>query len=151
MASIVLPDGRRCLVDDNAYEAVRGIPWRAGADGYVVAYVCRGWYARLHRAILGVADGTLVDHINGDKLDNRKANLRACTHEENMRNRKRHKNNRSGFKGVYKDGRVLCGWRAQIRVNKRKLTLGVFPTPEVAHAAYCEAALKHHKHFARPQ
>ena len=95
---------------------------------------------------LGRGDKSVVDHINGNGLDNRKANLRIASATENGRNRRRHSNNTSGFKGVKKDkGR----WVANIGGSKNRIRLGSFETPEEAHAAYCEAANRLHGEFAR--
>jgi hypothetical protein len=87
-----------------------------------------------------------IDHINGNRADNRIVNLRLATPAENSRNRRRHQNNISGFKGVI---RQRAKWHAQIMVNGRWHRLGGFSTPEEAHAAYCEAAPKFHGEFAR--
>lgn len=104
----------------------------------------------LHRLITGCEDGMVVDHINGNGLDNRRCNLRVCSHSENMQNRKMHRNNQSGYKGIYFDpdlnGRP---WRAQIRAYGRKYNLGRFDTAEEAYAAYLRAAEKLHGEFAR--
>lgn len=83
----------------------------------------------------------------GNGLDNRKSNLRIVTHKQNMQNRKIHKNNKSGYKGVYKK---KCGtYLAQIRANKKKYYLGSYPTAAEAYTAYCEASEKYHGDFGR--
>jgi hypothetical protein len=105
--------------------------------------------ARMHREIFGACDGQLVDHVDGDGLNNRRSNLRIATRAENNRNAAVRKDNTSGFKGVHwhkGDGR----WQAQIRVAGKRIRLGAFDTPEAAHAAYCEAAARYHGAFARP-
>lgn len=56
----------------------------------------------MHNLIMGTSKGKDTDHINGDRLDNRKSNLRVCTHRDNQRNMKMHKDNTSGYKGVSK-------------------------------------------------
>jgi len=104
----------------------------------------------LHRLILDCPEGMVIDHINGNGLDNRTENLRTCSHAENMRNRKRHKNNKSGYKGVYRDcRRERLQWRAQIRFEGKKLSIGSYETPEEAHKAYMIEAKNLHKEFAR--
>ena len=80
-----------------------------------------------------------VDHIDGDPLNNCLSNLRWCTHAENMRNRKKHRNNTSGHKGV-SFHKVSGKWRAQIKVDGEKNHLGLYDSPEEAAAAYEEAA-----------
>ena len=89
-----------------------------------------------------------IDHINGDPKDNRWSNLRAATPKQNQANKRRQKNNTSGFKGVSWD-KDAQNWRADIRVEYRHLALGYFNTPEEAHYAYCAAAKKHFGEFAR--
>lgn len=89
----------------------------------------------------------LIDHINGDKGDNRIANLRSATLAQNARNRNVHKGSRSGIKGVYPtpEGK----WRAAIRKDGHLTSLGTFPNPERARAAYNKAAAVQHGQFAR--
>jgi hypothetical protein len=99
----------------------------------------------MHRLLLG-EPAAIVDHVNGDTTDNRRENLRLCSHTQNMQNRKVSRSNRSGFKGIYPDkGR----WRAEIQANGIKHRLGSFETPEAAAAAYQVAAEKLHGAFAR--
>ena len=107
----------------------------------------------LHRIIMArvigrpLDDFEHVDHRDGNGLNNTRANLRIATHTQNMQNRKRHKNNKSGYKGVYR--RRSGKWRAAIRVNGKYISLGSFDTPEEAYAAYCKAAIQYHGEFAR--
>ena len=88
-----------------------------------------------------------IDHINENKDDNRLSNLRLATNRQNARNRGKQKNNKSGFKGVcwMKQSKR---WVAQICVDGTQTYLGLFDTPEEAHAVYCIAAEKHHGEFA---
>lgn len=74
----------------------------------------RGGRVSLHRFLLNVDDDREVDHCDGDSLNNRKENLRICTHQQNMMNRKRHKNNKSGVKGVYFD-QSKKRWRYEVK------------------------------------
>lgn len=125
--------------------------WRINILGYVAArnkeHPERAALL-LHRVILGAAAGTIVDHINGNPLDNRRENLRLCSHAENMRNRKVHKNNKLGVKGVHQR-RGKNGFCAEIRINGRKLRLGTYMTPEEAHQAYAKASRELHGAFGR--
>lgn len=101
----------------------------------------------MHRAILKPSPGMQVDHINGNRLDNRRENLRTCTSAENNMNR-RPTPGRALPKGVdwcAKDGR----FRASIGVNKQTIHLGAFPTAAQAESARIEAAKKYHGEFAR--
>lgn len=95
----------------------------------------------LHRVVLGAVKGQNVDHINRDKLDNRRENLRFVTRSQNSINR----SNKNQFRGVRnEDGR----WRASIGVNRKCIKLGTFKTAEEAALAYNEAAKKFHGEFA---
>jgi hypothetical protein len=87
-----------------------------------------------------------VDHIDLDGTNNRWSNLREATTSQNGANRGKHRDNKSGFKGVYADGNK---WLACIMVNYRAIRLGLFSTKEEAALAYNEAAKKHHSEFAR--
>jgi hypothetical protein len=77
---------------------------------------------------------TEIDHINGNRADNRFENLRQVSHQENGKNTKRYASNRSGFAGV---GRTTnpSKWRARIRVNGKLVHLGVFDSAEDARTA----------------
>jgi hypothetical protein len=80
---------------------------------------------KLHRILLHAPEGSEVDHINGNTLDNRRNNLRLTVRKYNAMNRKRHKNNTSGFRGVCRN---TSGWQAQIKTGKRTLYLGTYGT-----------------------
>ena len=111
----------------------------------------------LSRLLMGDPKGMLVDHINGDTMDNRRSNLRVCSKGENGRNRKtQSKNNTSGFKGVSYIGKgpdmineLSRPWQAYINYNKKRYYLGRFVTPEEAARAYDAKALELHGEFAR--
>lgn len=97
----------------------------------------------IHRWILGLekGDGKIVDHINGNRLDNRRENLRLVTKSLNALNKhEAYASGSSGFLGVHIDSRrVRNPYRAAITVNQRHVSLGVFPAIEDASAAYREA------------
>lgn len=111
---------------------------------------------KMHRLIMErilgrpLAKNEIVDHIDNDSLNNRRDNLRIANQAQNCQNRKRHSNNKSGYKGVYKDKRTKSRpWQARITVAKKTIRLGSFSTAEEAYAAYCEAAIKYFGEFAR--
>jgi len=111
---------------------------------------------QLHRFLMDPPSDMVVDHINGDTLDNRRSNLRICTRIENFRNRKRSKNNTSGYKGVHyaqktKDmiNELTKPWIARLSLVGKRLYLGNYSTPEEAGRAYDEAAKKHYGEFAK--
>lgn len=101
----------------------------------------------MHREILGAKQHEIVDHVNGDTLDNRRSNLRLCNRSENMANRAK-RVGRSRFKGVvYRADRNR--WYAQIGHNGRRRFLGSFETEESAAIAYDAAARSLFGSFAR--
>jgi hypothetical protein len=88
-----------------------------------------------------------IDHINGERDDNRIANLRPATRTQNMANRGKYANNTSEIKGVSmhkRSGR----WRADIQVAKKFMFLGLFDTKEAAATAYELASYLHHGEFS---
>ncbi len=110
-----------------------------------------GKYYSVHRIIYKMVTGedpvALVDHINGDKSDNRWVNLRDASHTQNNHNRRVGRNNTTGYKGVskLKDGR----YKVSIRVgNNKRLHLGYFLDLNEAAKAYANAAQKHHGEFS---
>lgn len=107
----------------------------------------------LHREITKAKKGEMVDHINGNTLDNRKENLRLCNNQQNSFNQKtkRIKNKTSEFKGVYKFKykKTPKPWVARIKVDYKYICLGYFLTELEAAKAYNEAAVKYHGKFAK--
>lgn len=102
----------------------------------------------MHRILINAPKNKSVDHINGNGLDNRKENLRLCTHQQNTRNRKPNLNTFSGFKGVSWHNRDKL-WRARITLNSKEITIGYSKIKEKAIEMYNKAALKYHGEFAR--
>jgi hypothetical protein len=101
----------------------------------------------MQREILGlrIGDPEKGDHINRNTLDNRDSNLRVATNQENGQNAKRKVTNTSGYKGVH----FHAGkWQARICVNRERISLGHYASPEDAHEAYKRAALIYHGEFA---
>lgn len=140
------------LVDDVDYDAIAQHKWRLNKrSGYVIRDRLAGdppgtsRYVILHRWLLRNPTAQ-VDHINQNKLDNRRMNLRVCTAKENMRNRAGW--GKSGLKGAVRDkGR----WKARIMADGKAIHLGTFDTPEEAHACYCTAAKMMHGAFANTE
>jgi hypothetical protein len=104
---------------------------------------------RLHRLLMEAPANLVVDHINGDTLDNRRVNLRVCTMGENRRNSRAPTTNTSGFKGVRFDNRGRLPWLAKLCVNYKYIHIGTFATVEEAARAYDRAALEHFGEYAR--
>lgn len=103
---------------------------------------------RLHRHLMNAPKNTLVDHINGLGLDNRKSNLRITDSFGNNNNARKRKNCSSKYKGVsyYKRGKK---WKAQIQFKGSKVSLGYYQTELDAAKAYDEAAKEMHTSYAR--
>lgn len=150
MKEIKLFKNRVAIVDDEDFEAMNKLKWHFNPYGYAVRSGPkkadgRKDSIRMHRLILNAPPNTVVDHINGNGLDNRKQNLRIATHKENIRNSRLAKNNRTGKIGVSKSKN---GWRARIMVDRKGIHLGTFKTIEDAALAYQSAALKYFGEFA---
>ena len=103
---------------------------------------------KLHRLIMSAPSGMEVDHINLNKLDNRRANLRIATASQNQRNRGAYTTNTSGYKGVVWH-KGANKWRARIVCEGKKHSLGLYESKELAYEAYCNAAKQMHGEFAR--
>lgn len=116
---------------------------QVGVDGKT--YYC-------HRIIYLWVTGKLpaeIDHIDGNPMNNKFSNLRDATHAQNSRNSGLRRDNKIRLKGVRVQLRT-GKYESHITVGGKQIHLGTFPTPELAHAAYCEAATKHFGEFARP-
>lgn len=149
--SITLSGGMVALVDAMDFEAlserrwfVQGRKWQYAACN---APSDHGKKFLMHRIVVGALPGQIVDHINGDTLDNRRCNLRICTNQQNTSNG-RTRGGTSRFKGVYWN-KASNAWRAHIMHNYRKLNLGNYATEEEAGRAYDAAALRLFGEFAR--
>jgi hypothetical protein len=156
MKEIPLTKGQVAFVDDEDHEWLSRYKWHAMRSG-------NAWYARrafispdgthicvlMHREVLGLGKSMHTDHVDGNGLNNTRANLRPCSRSENMRNRRSHTEATSKFKGVSwcKDASM---WRAQIVVDHKRIHLGRFDNEVEAARVYDAAALQYFGEFARP-
>ena len=147
------------------YDTATGLFWRykgtggtrtdvpAGAcnqGGYVQIKIDGRTYSASHLAWLyvhGCWPKEELDHRQGVRHDNRVEKLREATHAQNVKNKHKSKRLTPGLKGTT---RWYNKWMAQIAVDGKKVYLGLFKTPEEAHAAYCEAARRYHGEFWNP-
>lgn len=150
MQKIELTQGKFALVDNEDFDEINQYNW-CFAEGYAVRTVTvsgKRKNQRMHRLITNCPDGFDVDHINHDKLDNQKSNLRVCSTSENLRNQKMRTYAKSSrYKGVcfYKqDG----NWQAHIRLNGKRKHLGYFTNEIDAAIAYNNAAIAMFGEFA---
>lgn len=149
---IPLTQGKYAIVDDCDYEWLSQWKWCAERNRdtfYAQRRVRRPGGLRLtirmHRLVANPPPNMMVDHVNRDGLDNRRCNLRVCTHAQNQLNHKRHRTNSSGYRGVlFHRGK----WVAKISVNGKPRHLGTFETPEEAARAYDAVAIETRGEFA---
>lgn len=137
-------EGKYALIDDEDYEIVSLFRWNVNTGGYVYTYqLINGQRENIlmHRLINNTPKKFSTDHIDHNTLNNLKYNLRTCTHQQNMHNRKQTKICSSKFKGVSWDKQTKK-WRALIRFNNIKKSIGYFNDEIEAAEAYNTAAVK---------
>ncbi len=149
MKKIPLTKGRVALVDDEDFEELSKHKWCWGDRGGAQRKTHGGSvFVAMHRVIMNAPKGKVVDHINGDRSDNRRSNLRICTQAENVRNQSIKSNNKSGYKGVHWDA-PRKKWHAHITKNNKTLFLGRFKEIKEAVQAYNEASIRYHGQFGK--
>lgn len=156
MKEIILTQGQFALVDDEDFEEISKYKWSAAKDKerYVAhrnSLSSEGNGKRrtmlMHRVIMKAPKGKDVDHINRNTLDNRKENLRVCTHAENMRNQKVKYDGFTGFKGVVWNKRNQK-YMGQIKFNGKRIHLGYSVDKQELARRYNIAAKKYFGKFA---
>lgn len=153
-----LSKGKFAIIDEADFGLVGNTKWSiTNGGGYEYAHTSLGIdgkrvCVRLHRMIMGAKKGEVVDHVNGNTLDNRRVNLRICTRAQNARNRHRpnmKKGKTSKFKGVMWEPRYNH-WYSLIGFNYKQIYLGSFKTEEMAALAYDNKAKELFGEFANP-
>lgn len=132
--------------DDEDYDKLKSFNWFiANVNGHLYSVRKVGKrIQKMHRFIIGVQDPkTIIDHIDGNGLNNRKSNLRLVNKSQNAMNSKR--KNKFGYKGISFDGKYV----SRIHVNGKRVTLGWFDTAIEAALAYNKAAKEHFGEFAK--
>lgn len=149
---IPLQKGLYALVDPFWYELLSPVNWHRTTQGYVELSVKihgKSKFCKMHRLIMGANADMEVDHINGNKLDNRTVNLRLCTSKNNSWNTMSHRDSTSRHKGVSFD-KTRQKWMAQICCHGKNKYLGRFSSEEAAARAYDATARRLHGEFAKP-
>lgn len=154
MREIALTKGLVTVIDDADFDMLAAYRWHAASSG-------GAFYAKhsqsvdgksrplwMHRFIMGSPVGMIVDHIDGNPLNNRRANLRVVTHAQNMKNQRKSqkKGGCSPYKGVSRRG---SKWIMQMKADYVQIRSGPYETALEAAFAYDEMARKHHGEFAR--
>lgn len=161
VAYVPLTKGYEAVIDAADVPLVEDASWCAkiarNGDGSIrTVYAEKGFagiggriiMTLMHRMLIGAPKSSMVDHVNGNGLDNRRLNLRLATSSENAHNRRINRNNTSGLKGVCFD-KSAGKWRAMIRLDGKLRHLGFFMDIEEAHAAYVSASLRLHGPFSQ--
>lgn len=145
------------IVDDEDYEAMSQYRWNL-SKGYAIHYLGKSGHdyrgaLYMHRLVHRTDSWLMTDHINGNRLDNRRINLRTCTRGENRMNSPANKNNSTGIKGVgyrrtEKLGKPWFAYTGK-RINGRSKTIyfGYYATKEEAAAAYAANISKYQGEF----
>ena len=155
---IQLTQNKVALIDKEDFNLVKDYKWYYAKNGYASAKlyfgrkngknIQKGIY--MHRIIMKPKDGVDIDHVNKNKLDNRRTNLRICNRSQNLANKFDLDKNTSGYKGVFffRWGHRIKRWKAAIQTNNKQKHLGYFLTKEQAALAYNQAAKKYFREFA---
>jgi hypothetical protein len=148
---IPLTKGGFVTVDADLFDYLKRWKWRKSKQGYAVRSSYdrgRSITIRMHRLIAKTPDGMETDHINGNRLDNRRVNLRNVSVNQNHWNSSKTSRNKSGYKGVYWSD-YHKAWRAEIACRGKKEFIGLFPDPLSGAKAYNAAAIRLFGPYAR--
>jgi len=149
MKEIPLTQNKFALIDDEDYEKVSDLVWHFTDKGYARAHdPVSGRSVLMHRVIMNTPTGMETDHVNGNRIDNRKENLRVCTSSENRINSHKRNNCSSTYKGVNWD-KFHKQWVAKLKVDGKQRLIGYFNEEYQAAMAYDIWARELHGEFAR--
>lgn len=141
---IPLSKGFQTKVSNCDFDIVCDKTWKVNVAGYA----CSTKYGAMHRYIMGNPSDKLVDHVNGDRLDNRRENLRLVSNLENAWNSKPYKNSTSKYKGVCWNKR-MGKWVTQIVFKGKLVYSKSFISEDEAGKAYNKEIIKYHREFAK--
>ena len=153
--TVKLTRGKSAIVDASDYDWINQWKWCADKSKniwyshrtiYNKEIIGKGRFVkvRMHRLIIGAAKGEIVDHINGNGIDNRRENLQICSHSDNIQ-KGHHRPNQYGYLGVsYSEDCTIRHWKARISNNGKRYELGHFLTSKDAAKAYDEEATRIH-------
>ena len=133
------------LIDVKHLQLINGNSFSIDNKGYIRMSV-KGIPILLHRVIANTPKGMVTDHINHNVLDNREVNLRICTKNQNLLNKKPYKNSKSECPGVYQI-KSTGNWKSTIRINNKRISLGTFKNLIDAVSARKQAEEKYHGEF----
>jgi hypothetical protein len=155
---ITLSQGKFAIVDESDFEYLNQWKWYYNSTGYAVTRMRlnegsrKSKIVKMHRVILSITDSSIqVDHINHNRLDNRRANLRLCTTFGNNQNRQHTGNNRSGYKGVTKptnNPKFVARISTMISGEQVFINLGSYTSKHDAAREYNKAAIEMYGEFA---
>lgn len=135
------------ITDIEFYDSFKNIQFNIESSGYAIAVIENNVRKKMHHFVLEKKKGYVIDHINNDRLDNRKQNLRYVTYKQNAYNRKVGRNNKTGIKGVRKTNNNT--YEAGICVDYKNIYLGRFKNIEDAIEARKKADIKYHGEYAK--
>lgn len=136
-----LDDGREFLFDIEDYDLIKGFHWKSDNRGYILCQIKKHGKVKsiyLHRISANPPSGVSIDHINGNKFDNRKCNLREVTQTQNCYNKPLSSKNKSGVTGVFWHSKKNK-WLVNISHNNQSVYIGLYEKFEDAVQARYEA------------
>jgi hypothetical protein len=160
MKHIELTHGQKTLVSDEDFEMLSKYHWMARLQEGKYRAFAEKWHKGkrtrivMSRLIVDSPKNMVVDHINGDTLDNRRDNLRICTRTQNLQNRKLNKNSKSGYKGVTAftvkiKTKIYFYWRVWVSKDSKNVSLGYFKDKREAALIYNNYAVRNYGEFAK--
>jgi hypothetical protein len=153
MKEIQLTQWNVVFVDDDDFDELSKYKWiidKWHKTNYAYRREFNNWIIKtilIHRHIIDIEDKRMVDHIDGNWLNNQKSNLRLCTNSQNQMNRWKTVRNSSWLKWVSWQ-KTRNKWYAQIKIDWKQINLWRFDNKEDAYKSYCDACIRLHWDFA---